>query len=170
METTATTQRPPSRPSLDHIVGVALTFLVAQTSAMYTCYWAGHTEGVRESGGMLADLPYTLNGFHILISFCLSLSFVGLWLRRGWGSIISLLALISVLATYGYWHFITAKYLSELQNNQELYRRVQQEVGSFLGATKWDFGVLVLVALLLLWQVVRQIKMSLDRRRSSAMA
>lgn len=57
---------------------------------MYTCYWVGHTEGVRESGGMLTDLEYTLDGLHIVISFCLGLSVVGLWLRRGWGLILSL--------------------------------------------------------------------------------
>jgi hypothetical protein len=171
MEKPATTsQHRPATLSKDHTVGLILTFLIAETSVMYTCYWAGHTEGVRESGGMLADLPYTLNGFHIVISFCLGLSFVGLWLRRGWGLIISSLALVPILVTYGYWHFMTVKYLSELRNNQELYRRVQQEVGFFLGATKWDFVVLVLVVLLLLWQLVKQIKMTIDRRSNSATA
>ena len=171
MEKPATTSRHPRATlSRDHTVGLILTFLIAQTSVMYTCYWAGHTEGVRESGGMLADLPYTLNGLHIVISFCLGLSFAGLWLRRGWGLILSLLALFSVVATYGYWHFMTVKYLSELLNNIALYRRVQQEVGFFHGATKWDLVVLAFVAILVLWHLVRLTKMTLQRRRTSARA
>lgn len=33
--------------------------MLAIVNVIYTGYWGGHTEGVRESGGMLADLPYT---------------------------------------------------------------------------------------------------------------
>lgn len=57
------------------------------------------------------------NGLHIVISFCLGLSFVGLWLHQGWGLIISSLAWVSILMTYGYWHLVTVKYLNELRNN-----------------------------------------------------
>lgn len=159
-------QRSPTL-SLDHKTASASAFIVAQASVLYTFYWAGHTEGVRESGGMLADLPYTLNGLHIVISFCLGLSFVGLWLRRRWALIISMLALISVLGTYAYWHLMTVKYLSELVSNIIVYRRVQQETGLFLGATKWDFVVLAWVAMLLLWHVVTLFRMTLKRRRTS---
>jgi len=171
MERSVTTsQRLPTALSLDHRAALALAFLIAQASVMYTCYWVGHTEGVRESGGMLTDLEYTLDGLHIVISFCLGLSVVGLWLRRGWGLILSLLAFFSVVATYIYWHFMTVKYLSELLNNMALYRRVRQEVGYFLGATKWDFVVLILVVILLVWHLVRLTRMALERRRNLSTA
>jgi len=117
--------------SLDHAVALALTFILGQASVMYTCYWAGHIEGVRHSGGFLTEFPYTLIGYHSVISFCLSVCVVGLWVRRGWGLFISALALISALATYGYWYFRTVNYLNELQNNMSLYKRVQQEVVGF---------------------------------------
>lgn len=153
--------------SLDHTVALALTFILGQASVMYTCYWAGHTEGVRQSGGFLTEFPYTLIGYHGVISFCLGICVVGLWVRRAWGLFISALALISALATYGYWYFRTVNYLNELQNNMSLYKRVQQEVGWFHGATKWDFLVLALVAILLLWHLVTLFKMVLERRRTS---
>ncbi len=165
---TITSQRSPASLSWDHKLGLGLAFLIAQGSVMYACYWAGHTDGIRESDGILGDLPYTLDGLHIVISFCLGVCVVGLWFRRGWGLIISSLALVSILVTYGYWHFKTIKYLSELGNNMAVYRRVQQEVGWFHGATKWDFVVLILVAILLLWQVAKVIEMILQGRRSSA--
>lgn len=158
-----------SRP-LDHTLALALAFLVAEGSVMYTCYWSGHTEGIRVSDGMLTDLEYTLDGLHTVISFFLIFSFVGLWLRRDWGRIISSLALVSVLVTYGYWHYMTVKYLSELQGNYQLYRRVQQEVGFFHGATKWDLLVLSLVAALLLWHLVMLVKRTVESRRNSATA
>jgi hypothetical protein len=148
---------------LDHGIGFVLTLILAQASVMYTCYWAGHTEGVRDSGGFLTEFPYTLIGLHIAISFCLTVCAAGLWLRRVWGLVISMLALLSVLVTYGYWHFTTVKYLRELQNDMVLYKRVQQNVGWFHGATKWDFVVLVLVVILLLWHVVRLSKMMRSR-------
>ena len=154
---------------LDRALALTLAFLIAEGSVMYTCYWSGHTEGIRVSDGMLTDLEYTLNGLHTVISFFLILSSVGLWIRRDWGHIVSSLALVSVLVTYGYWHSMTVKYLSELQGNNQLYRRVQQEVGWFHGATKWDFLVLALILLLLLWHLVKLIKMGLERRRNPAM-
>jgi hypothetical protein len=130
------------------------------------CYWSGHTEGVRVSNGILTDFEYTLDALHTVISVFLVLSFVGLWLRRNWACVMSSLALVSVLLTYGYWHRMTVKYLSELQPNYQLYRRVQQEVGWFHGATKWDFVVLALVAILLLWHVLALFKMTHETKRT----
>jgi hypothetical protein len=156
--------------SLNDAVALALTFILAVASVMYTCYWAGHTEGVRDGGGFLTEFPYTLTGFHIVISFSLAVSAVGLWLGRVRGLIISTLALVSVLVAYGYWYFQTLNYLSELRNNLELYRRVQQEVGWFHGATKWDFVVLALVAILLSWHLLTLVKVARGRNSTSASA
>ena len=143
-------------------------FLLALASAMYTCYWIGHTEGVRESGGILTDFEYSLDGFHIVISFSLAVSVIGLCSRRFWGLIISMLGLLGVLMTYGYWHFWTIEYLSELHNYPQLYKRVQEERGFFHGGTKWDFVVLAFAASLLLLELVKLTKIILKRRRSSA--
>ena len=153
--------------SYDYVLASIFAFLVAQGSVIYTCYWIGHTEGIRESGGMLADLPYTLDGLHIVITFCLGLCFVGLWSRRTWGLVISLVALAVLVATYGRWRLMTVKYLSELRNNPQLYRRVQQEVGWFHGASNWDLIVLALATALLLWQLFKLTKMIQERRRPS---
>lgn len=155
------------RWSLDQAVSLVLAFILAQASVMYTCYWVGHTEGVRESGGFLTEFPYTLAGLHTVISICLGVCTVGLWIRRAWGLIISALALISVVATYCYWYFMTIKYLRELRNNMLLYSRVQQEVGWFHGATKWDFVVLALVVILLCWHLLTLIKVVVERGRTS---
>ncbi|MGH9904403.1 MAG: hypothetical protein ACRD8U_02335 [Pyrinomonadaceae bacterium] len=156
------------RRSPDHAIILALAFILAQASVMYTCYWAGHTEGVRQSGGFLTEFPYTLSGFHIVISFCLGVCVVGLWLRRGWGLIVSSVSLVSVLVTYGYWHFRTVEYLSDLRDNAPLYKRVQEETGIFHGATKWDFVVLAFVAIFVVWHLFRLTKVALKRRSGSA--
>lgn len=156
--------------SLDHKAAWALAFVVAQISVMYTCYRVGHTEGVRESGGMLTDLPYTLEGFHILISFFLGVCVLGMWFRRAWSLIISSLGLVSILVIYGYWRFISLRYLSELESNAVLYRRVQQEMGWFLGATRWDFILLALVAILLVWHLFTLIKITRERGSTSTVS
>lgn len=156
------------RRPLDQTVILALALILAQASVMYTCYWAGHTEGVRESGGFVTEFPYTLSGFHIVISFCLGICVVGLWCRGRWGLVLSSVGLIGLCLTYGYWHCRTLEYLSELRDNPGLYRRVQEETGFFHGATKWDFVVLFGIGLLLLWHVVRLLKTILERRRDSA--
>ena len=114
------------------------------------------------------EFPYTLTGLHTVISFGLCVSAVGLWVRRTWGLVISTIAVLSVLATYGYWYFMTFKYLSELRNNMLLYTRVQHEVGWFHGATRWDFVVLALAAILLLGHLGTLLKMTLERRGTSA--
>lgn len=147
-------QKNPSRPS-DHNTALVIAFALAVINVIYTGYWAGHTEGVRESGGMLADLPYILEGLHILISASLAICVLGLWLRSACGPVISSFALVSVLAIYGYWYVLTVRYLSELETNFALYSRVQKQVGWFLGATKWDFAVLTLTAVLFAWHVPR---------------
>ncbi len=145
--------------SLDYSASLALTFLIAQTSVMYTFYQAGHIEGLRESGAFITELPYTLNGLHILISIGLVVCTIGLWSRRIIGLVISSLALVSVLATYGYWHFRTVKYLSEFRNDNQLYKRVQEEVGFFHGATRWDLAVVAIVVVLVLWHLVKLAKL-----------
>jgi hypothetical protein len=147
---------------------LTLTLLMAQASLMYTCYEAGRIEGTRASGGFLTEFPYTLNGFHGLITLCLVLCAIGLWLRKPTGFFISSTALVVVILIYGYWHGQTVKYLSEFQTEDQNYSRLQAEVGFFHGATKWDLVVLALVAILLLWQVVTLIKMILERRKTSA--
>ena len=151
-----------STADLNHGIALLLAFLIAAASVIYTCYWSGHTEGLRVSNGIVTDFDYTLDGLHIVISFCLGLCVVGLWSRKRWGLIIAFLALASVIATYARWYRTTVKYLSELQNYPELYRRVRQEVGFFHGATKWDHVVLALVTILLLWVLVRLV---IHRRR-----
>ena len=156
-----TSHRSSPRRSLDRVLALALTFLIAQASVMYTWYWAGHTEGLRVSNGILTDLNYTLDGLHIVISLCLCLCVIGLLSRRIWGLILSLLTLVSILVTYTYWHIITVKYLSDLQYNNELYLRVSQETGYFHGSTKWDLVVLAFVAVLSLWHLVRLIEILL---------
>jgi hypothetical protein len=150
----------------DYALALLLAFLVAAGSIMYMCYWSGHTEGIRVSNGILTDFEYTLDGLHTVISVFLVLSFVGLWLRRNWALFMSSLAFVSVLVIYGYWHCMTVKYLSELQ--AKLYRRVQQELGWFHGATKLDFVVLALVAILRLWHLLTVFKMTHETKRISA--
>ncbi len=145
--------------SLDYSASLALTFLIAQTSVMYTFYQAGHIEGLRESGAFITEFPYTLNGLHTLISIGLVVCIIGLWSRRIIGLVISSLALVSVLATYGYWHFRTVKYLSEFRNDNQLYKRVQEEVGFFHGATRWDLAVVAIVVVLVLWHLVKLAKL-----------
>src|ERR1700704_6479958 len=120
-----TSQDTPLTRSLDYSASLGLTFLIAQAYMLYTCYQAGHIEGVRESGAFINEFPYTLNGLHILISIGLIVCTISLWLRRITGLVISSLALASVLATYGYWHYRTVKYLSEFRNNDQLYKRLQ---------------------------------------------
>lgn len=151
--------------SLDHTASLVLAFLLAQASVMYTCYWVGHTEGVRESDGILTDFEYTLDGLHIVISFCLGVCVVGLWLRRSWCLFISSVGLVGVLVTYGYWHFWTVEYLRELRDYPQLYGRVQEARGFFHGATKWDLVVLVIVAALFLWHVLKLARLTVQKMK-----
>ena len=157
-------QKNPSRPS-DHNTALPMAFSLAVINVIYTGYWAGHTEGVRESGGLLADLPYILEGLRILISAGLGICVLGLWLRSAFGPVISSLALVSVLAIYGYWYVLTVRYLGDLENNLVLYRRVQQQAGFFLGATKWDFAVLAFTAVLLAWHVPRLANLFMRKKK-----
>lgn len=171
MEASAiTSQRVRAGLSWDHLLVLSLAFLIAQASVMYTCYQFGHVEGVRESGGFLTEFPYTLNGLHVWISLGLVLCTISLWFRRVIGLITSSAALLLVSGVYGFWHFRTLKYLSEFAGDRQAYDRLRAEVGFFHGATKWDLLVLSLVALLLLWHLVTLVKMTLERRRTSAAA
>jgi len=163
-----TSQRIRASFSWDHALVLALTFVIAQASVMYTCYQVGHVDGVRESGAFLTEFPYTLNGLHIMISLGLVVCAIGLWLRRTTRSIVSSAALLSVLGIYGFWHFRTVRYLSEFAGDRQSYDRLRAEVGFFHGATKWDLLVLSLVAILLLWHLIMLVKMTLERRRTSA--
>lgn len=150
--------------SWDYKCFMVVAFFVAQASAMYTCYSVAYTEGLRTSGGIITDFDYTLNGLHIVISFCLGVCAIGLWSRRVWGLIISSLALISVFATFCYWRFITLKYVHELQDDFGLYRRVLRQKGFFEGATGWDFVVLSVIGSLALWHLVTWTRMALPKR------
>jgi len=164
MGVSATTFQAPATSSLDHTVGLALAFLIAQVSVMYACYQVGHIEGMRESGAFTTEFPYTLNGLHVLISIGLVVCTIGLWLRRFTGLVISSIALIFVLAIYGHWYYQTVKYLRGFQTEGQNYTRLRAEVGFFHGAFKWDYIVLALVVILLLWLVVRCVQMAIERR------
>jgi hypothetical protein len=147
----------PSARIREHRAILAVTFLVALASLVYTAYEAGQIEGTRVSNGFLTDFPYTLNGLHFMISLGLALCAAGLWLPRRSGLCMSLMALLSVLLIYGYWYFQTTRYLREFSQTQN-YSWLQTEVGLFHGATRWDFVILVLVGVLLLWLIRRMFK------------
>ncbi len=101
-----------------------------------------------------SELRSNVNLIHFKICLGFIVSALGLWSRRFVGFLFSLAGLIWVAICYLNWHISTKRFLAEYVLDQtKLEHQYYRHIGLFRDATWWDWMILVITVLLIVWHI-----------------
>lgn len=105
----------------------------------------------------LTDFHANLLGHRLAVIFGLLICFIGIWVKRLRGKVISLLSTLIILALYLFWYYEKFKWfeVAGLKDGSVEYTNRLNEIGWFRGANQWDFIVLFSVLVLMFWIIFR---------------
>ena len=154
-----------SLPSWDFKVAIISAILVATSSTLLAAYNIGYVKGqdgfeamskIACSPGiyMNGDFLYKLNALHISITAGLIISAIGLWVRKAFSFLLSIIALVWICIIYIWWYLDTLHFIKNTEATEytKLHDPFFHRMGMLYGATPWDTLVLVVVVILFLWQ------------------
>lgn len=143
------------------VVATAITSFVRLAHSLvshYQIFRSVYPTSSSDDAPLLRKLNWALT-FHgealLLVTLTLIFSAVGLWLRRVLGFVISLIALLCLVAVYLLWYRLTQSVMERYgaRDFSEMSAEHQYLLPLY-GATWWDLVVLGIAIMVFIWQIV----------------
>jgi hypothetical protein len=101
-------------------------------------------------------VSHTITYLFLLIELCLLVSTAGLWLRRSWALLVSVLSLGGVGFVYAIWYLYSRQILEQL-STKSFYQKYPEALPAhplgLIGATWINFVVFVMSGILFIWEI-----------------
>lgn len=145
--------------SWDFKVVLSVSITLATASILLFVYDIGYANGYGAGpyGSAVSDYDFFfwLSRLHLGIAAGLIIAAVGLWSRRVAGVLLSAAGLAWVAVVYAWWYLETKAYVahSEVTQQTKLHDPYYRNI-TLHGGTWWDWTVLSVVLLILVWLTV----------------
>ncbi len=136
-----------------------ITMLVVMLNTLWLTYNVGYSDGVNIASQQSISGGDWVQALNVRVGIALIVAIVGLWSRKSLGFIISMLALMYVVAEYAWWYVDSVRALEALDMKgwNEFQDPNFPYIGKLRGATWWDIVILGVTVTLFLWQTKRLI-------------